>query len=610
MQVITSVIKSFGSDSGKTSRYNGIEWDKVNKCRKYLQRSAYEKFQSAELVSSEKRRLLKDHLITLDQERIDELLKYLPDILPEQHLRSTLFLDTKFILTQEQIHHLRLSEEASLRLLKRLIKEGDIETNRRIICDRDWRHYTERGIQTIFKTVAIMDQTAQLISVVFRTICGESFPKHLQFGCARACFKKYDPEQGLEVIKCLQLTNEVIAAYPQLNGFDPSILERKGYLSAQKQRIFQLWIEHADEQTLFLAKGRREAWGVSLEQMTTMLNDAHKLLPRQLVKSTYRGFGPRNQMKLAEKGFLPKCVRSLDAHIQLCELVLKNASLLQISAFQSFLLPFMCRAAEFDRHIRHHFVELVKNIYPFPCAKQELYQMLYANRKEMTSDSRSKSFISLLRNFEDTPQLFALINQLAKDPECHLFIFEHISELRLNGESRCLVALQIVKHAPPKHLKALLEVLSSFSLTSEAMVQVIFKCLSRFPYLAVFPLIHLETYHLNAQARHDFFLRWNERYLEIFIDSLLGKYFDRLSLSTHELERLFMDALSRLDLSELEIDSLFFRRLKELNFASNVRKELFRCALQNSSFSDECEVLVEALKLKPQEVEDMKNSVS
>lgn len=585
MQVITSAIKSLGSDLWRSFPSERSTWDKIAYGKSILENGDYDQFQNDKLPLIEKRRLLKDHLLTLNEERVDDLFKSLPGMLPDQNMRSSLFQDVNYLLSQGQIHQLQLSADVSLKQLIKLVKLGNVETNRRIIGDTDWRDFPEASLRKVFKTVAMMDASLQLITPLFLAIASDIVPQSAKYHCARACFKQYKPDHCLAVLKTMKLSSEMIAAYPQMHLLDPSQLS-EAHSSMRLQQIFQVWIEHADEHTLFLAKGRREVWGISPETLKEMVTQIHKLLPRQLVKTTYHKLSANDKLKLKEKKFPPEILRSADAHIRLCWFVVQNPAMLDVIRLQRILLPLLCRTAELERHFRPKFVELIKDRIPFFLCKQELFQVIFNNVLELCTKYSEEDFLSLLRHFDGSPQLFLLILKLAKHHECHLFLLLHISEFGLNPEEKRSIALKMIKHGPIKHVKALLEVLAEFGLTPESTVYVIFKCLSRFPQLAVQPLIHLHTYRLRGEFRQDFLLRWNEKYLDIYLDDLLDKYFERLTLKTQEFERVFMDAFSGMDVTSFKSDSILFKRMKEFNFPINIRKEFLRCALSNQPASD------------------------
>lgn len=389
----------------------------------------------------------------------------------------------------------------------------------------------------------------------------------MQYRCARSCFKAYGPDDGLQAIKCVPMTDEMLVAYLQIGNLDPDVLRQRGYSSKQLQQIFQLWIEKADENSLFMAKGRRAAWGVTLESMNAMIRKAHKLLPRQLCKRVYKGLTPRNlQILEKERGFKEDDWKRMDAHLHLCCTVLKNLDMLEVMSLRKMLLPLMCRTAEYDGSFRQVFMLLLQKLNPPLYAPFELFQMISAHLKELCTEYPDEDFLQLLSHFKGTPLFYALIRQQAKIPECHLFIFQHLEKLGLKEKERHEIALLIIKNGLKSHVKALLEVLSAFEFTPEVNVQIIFKCLTRFLSLGIQPLLHLNTYNLPAELRQDFLYRWNEQFLGIFINPLMGKYFDRLALSEQELHELFRDALSRLPSSKLGADSPLFQRIREKNY--------------------------------------------
>lgn len=559
---MSSISKSLSIDLWQSSTK-----EKISRCKGNLQLSNYEAFEKAVIEPTEKRRLLKDHLLTAEAMKCAEIYKHLPALLPNRWMRSSLFIDLRLQVPHAVIPQLQLTVEATFSLILELIKRGDCETNRGIIHSRTWSVCSKKEIQTLFKTVAIVDKTAQLLALVFQTMASESFPRKLQYRCARSCFKAYGPDHGLQAIKGVQMNPEMLVAYPQIGNFDPEILRQKGYSMELLQQIFQLWIEKADERSLFMAKGRRAAWGVTLESMNAMIGKAHKLLPRQLCKRVYKSLTPKNLKVLEEeRGFKKDFWIGSDAHLNLCHTVLKNLDMLGVTSLRKMLLPLMCRTAEYDQSFRQLFMLLLQQLNPPLYAPFELYQMISTHLKELCTEYPDAYFLSLLNHFKGTPLFFALIRQQAKIPDCHLFIFQHLEKLGLNEKERHEIALLIIKHGLKSHVKALLEVLSSFELTPEVNVQIIFKCLTRFLVLGIQPLLHLNTYNLPADMRQDFLYRWNEQFLGIFINPLMGKYFDRLALSEQELHGLFRDALSRLPSSKFKADSSLFQRMREKNY--------------------------------------------
>lgn len=172
MQVMSSISKSLSIGLWKSSSH-----EKISQCAENLRLEDYEAFSKAQLEPTEKRRLLKGYLLTVKEKKWADIFKHLPTMLPNQCMRSSLFIDLKLQVPHAVIYQLQLTEEVSFRLLLELIKRGDSETNRSIIHSRSWSIYSKNEIRTLFKTVAIVDQTAQLLAAVFQTIVSESFPQ-------------------------------------------------------------------------------------------------------------------------------------------------------------------------------------------------------------------------------------------------------------------------------------------------------------------------------------------------------------------------------------------------------------------------------------------------
>lgn len=578
MQLLNSAIKIFedrlwGSSDAGDQRAES-HWGKVARCTGYIIHHSYDQFQTIKLSPSEKRRCLLTTLPRLSKVERENLLDQLPTILPDQRMRSSLISDSQWKLSLEQIQDLQLTDTVSIALLKNLIRDSPESVSWHIVNCVSRSLYSHKKIRALFKALVEKQADNQmLMQRLFQKISFHLFPSDEQYRCARSCFKIYGEERGKDLIRSVSLSCAVIAAFPWIDRLDPAQLLGCGYAPWQLQIIYTHWVEEGDEQVVFLARGKREAWGVNQEQMRVILESVGKIAPRNHVKRVYRNLDSADRKRLEEVGFKSSHVNDTHSHLLFCNCLLNHPQVLLRSKKSDQLIQLLCSTAKVDTPTLIDLLDALQNGLTIPSASRALAELFKSIIKQL-SDAELVIYSETMLGVLEDRYLFPVMSMLAKRQAAHYAILSHMCSFSLPSVESKVIAHILLKHGNEISGEALLETLVHFKLSPEETVDLIFEAIDRFPSLATIPLFKINEYKLPDEARRDFLLRWNERHLIPCLAIVMGTAFFDLPLKTEELQRLFIDAFNGLALQSPVQSELVLQRFRDVKFSLNTRKLL------------------------------------